>query len=59
MKGGQEIAAMRAAGPPKQYFSAAQPLLTLIQELDKHKTVRNVRVQRGGDSVLLLNRSVA
>ena len=59
MKGGQEIAAMRAAGPPKQYFSAAQPLLTLIQELDKHKAVRYVRVQRGGDSVLLLNRSAA
>jgi oxaloacetate decarboxylase alpha subunit len=53
MKGGQEIAAMRAAGPPKQYFSASQPVLTLIRELDKHKAVRYVRVQRGGDSLLL------
>ena len=33
MKGEQEIAAMRAAGPPKQYFNAALPLLTLIEEL--------------------------
>ena len=58
MKGEQEIAAMRAAGPPKQYFSASQPLLTLIQELKKHAGVRYVHVRRGGDSMVIQNRSV-
>ena len=58
MKGEQEIAAMRAAGPPKQYFSASQPLLTLIQELKKHAGVHYVHVWRGGDSMVIQNRSV-
>ena len=58
MKGEQEIEAMRAAGPPKQYFSAYQPLLTLIQELKKHAGVHYVHVQRGGDSMVIQNRSV-
>lgn len=56
MKGEEEIAAMRAAGPPKQYFNAATPLLTLLQELEKHKRVRYIQVQRGGDSLVLHNR---
>lgn len=57
MKGEQEIEAMRAAGPPKQYFSASQPLFTLIQELKKHAGVHYVRVQRGGDSLVIQNRA--
>ena len=57
MKGEEEIEAMRAAGPPRQYFSAAMPLLTLIQELGKHKQVRYIQVQRGGDSLVVQNRS--
>ena len=59
MKGEDEIAAMRAAGRPRQYFSAAMPLLTLIEELDKHKRVRFVQVQRGSDSLVIQNRSLA
>ena len=55
MKGEEEIEAMRAAGPRKQYFNAATPLLTLIQELGKHRKVRYVRVQRGGDSLVIQN----
>jgi oxaloacetate decarboxylase alpha subunit len=59
MKGEDEIAAMRAAGRPRQYFSSATPLLTLIEELDKHKRVRFVQVQRGSDSLVIQNRSLA
>ena len=55
MKGEDEIRAMRAAGPPRPYFNTSMPLLTLIQELDKHRQVRYVRVQRGGDSLVLQN----
>ena len=57
MKGEEEIRAMRAAGPPRQYFNAAMPLLTLIQELGKHRQVRYVQVQRGGDSLVVQNQS--
>jgi oxaloacetate decarboxylase alpha subunit len=53
MKGEEEIQAMHAAGPPRQYFSAATPVLTLIQELSKHRQVRYVRVQRGDGSLVL------
>ena len=56
MKGEDEIALMRSAGRPKQYYSAAMPLLTLLQELGKHRTVRYVRIQRGTDSLVLQSR---
>ena len=58
MKGEREIAAMRAAGPPKQYYNASMPLLTLLQELKKHKQVRYVHVQRGSDSLTVQNRAL-
>ena len=57
MKGTQEIEAMHAAGPPRQYFSAAMPLATLVQELGKHKSVGYVHVQRGGDALVIQNQS--
>ncbi len=57
MKGTDEIAAMRAAGPPKQYSGTSQPVLTLLDELEKHKQVRFVQVERGDDSLVLENRS--
>ena len=56
MKGEDEIRAMRAAGPPKEYFNASMPLLTLIQELGKCKQVRYIQVQRGSESLLVQNR---
>ena len=59
MKGEEEIALMRAAGQPKQYFNSTTPLLTLIQELDKHKRVRHIHIQRGRDSLTLRNQSPA
>ncbi|MBI2960060.1 MAG: hypothetical protein HYY28_07085, partial [Betaproteobacteria bacterium] len=57
MKGEREIEAMRAAGPPKQYH--ATPLLTLVQELQKHRRVRYVQVQRGGNSLVIHSRNSA
>lgn len=59
MKGEEEIRAMRAAGPYRPYFDASMPLLTLIQELDKHRSVRYVQVQRGSDSLVVQNRSLS
>ena len=55
MKGETEVEAMRAAGAPRQYFNASLPLLTLLQELGKHKAVRYIHVQRGSDSLELRN----
>jgi len=52
MKGDQEIKAMRAAGPPRQYH-ATLPLAKLITELNKHPRVRYVRVQRSNDSLIV------
>ncbi|MBI2317935.1 MAG: hypothetical protein HYU75_13320 [Betaproteobacteria bacterium] len=57
MKGEEEIRAMRAAGPPKQFFKASMPLLTLIQELGKSRQVRYVQVRRGADSLLVQNQT--
>ena len=55
MKGEDEIRAMRAVGAPRKYLGAEMPLLALIDELGKHKQVRYVQVQRGGDSLLVRN----
>ena len=53
MQGTREIAAMRAAGPPKRYFTSDTPLLTLLQELSKHSSLRYIKIQRGADSIVL------
>jgi oxaloacetate decarboxylase (Na+ extruding) subunit alpha len=53
MKGEEEIRAMRAAGAPRQYFTTAMPLLSLIRELEKRRHVGYVRLQRGGESLLV------
>jgi len=57
MKGEQEIAAMRAAGPPKQYRNTAPPLLALLQELKNHRGVGYIQMQRGNESLVIQNRS--
>jgi oxaloacetate decarboxylase alpha subunit len=57
MKGEQEIQALRAAGPARQYLGASLPLARLIRELKKHPRVRHVSVRRGGDSVVIQNRA--
>ncbi|HEX2242670.1 MAG TPA: biotin carboxyl carrier protein, partial [Gammaproteobacteria bacterium] len=50
-----EIAAMRAAGAPKEYLSARQPLVGLIDALSKRKNYRQILVQKG-EMVVSLNR---
>jgi oxaloacetate decarboxylase alpha subunit len=50
-----EIAAMRAAGGPKEYLSARQPLIGLIDALIKRKNYRQIMVQKG-DMLVSLNR---
>ncbi len=59
MKGDREIQTMRAAGRPKQYLNSALPIMRLLEELQKHRGVRYVSLQRCGDSLVLENRSVA
>ncbi|MDE3075584.1 MAG: hypothetical protein KGJ86_09150 [Chloroflexota bacterium] len=59
MEGEREIEAMRAAGPPKQYFTGDLPLVTLLQELDKNDSVRYIHVQRGSDALMLHRGSAA
>ncbi|OGQ49447.1 MAG: hypothetical protein A3I10_02690 [Deltaproteobacteria bacterium RIFCSPLOWO2_02_FULL_57_26] len=52
-----EIAAMRAAGPPKEYLSAAQPLVALIEELSKRSDCSQIRLQKGDLLVALEKKS--
>jgi oxaloacetate decarboxylase alpha subunit len=56
MQGSAEVDAMRRAGPPRRYSIDDTPLLTLLKELDKHRRVRYVSVQRGGDALHVQNR---
>jgi oxaloacetate decarboxylase alpha subunit len=51
----KEIAMMRAAGAPKEYFSARQPLVGLIDALSKLSAYRQIVVQKG-DMVVSLHR---
>jgi hypothetical protein len=52
----EEIEAMRAAGAPKEYLTARQPLVNLLDALAKRNDYRQIVVQKGG-MVLSLNRS--
>ncbi|MBI4526435.1 MAG: hypothetical protein HY695_21770 [Deltaproteobacteria bacterium] len=49
----EEIEAMRAAGPPKEYVTATNPVLALIQELTRRTDYSEIRVQRPGLSLTL------
>ena len=51
----KEIATMRAAGAPQEYFSARQPLVDLIDALSKRKNYRQIVVQKG-DMLVSFNR---
>ena len=50
-----EIEAMRAAGTPKEYLTARQPLVNLLDALSKKKEYRQIVVQKG-EMRLSLNR---
>jgi oxaloacetate decarboxylase alpha subunit len=51
-----EIATMRAAGAPKEYLTARQPLVNLLDALSKRKDYRQIVIQKG-EMVVSLNRS--
>jgi len=53
--GVDEIEAMRAAGAPKEYLTARQPLVNLLDALSKKKEYRQIVVQKG-DIRVELNR---
>ncbi len=48
-----EIEAMRAANPPKEYLSTRRPVLTLIEELTRRADFSNIRIQSPGLSLTL------
>ena len=52
----QEISAMRAAGPPKEYLSACHPLVRLVEELSKRTDCSRIHVQKRGLSITLEKR---
>ena len=54
MQGTDEIDAMRQAGPPRRFASSDLPLVRLLRDLDRHRAVTYVHVQRGGDRLLAL-----
>jgi oxaloacetate decarboxylase alpha subunit len=54
----EEIAAMRAAGAPKEYFTARKPLVTLLDELSKRSQYRQIVVQKG-DMVISLQKGTS
>jgi oxaloacetate decarboxylase (Na+ extruding) subunit alpha len=53
-----EIETMRAAGAPKEYLTARQPLVNLLDALAKRSDYRQIVIQKG-DMVLSLNRATA
>jgi hypothetical protein len=49
---------MRAAGAPKEYLTARQPLVNLLDELSKRNQYRQIVVQKG-EMVISLQRSTS
>ena len=54
----EEIAMMRAAGAPKEYLTARQPLVNLLDELSKRNQYRQIVVQKG-EMVISLQRGTS
>jgi oxaloacetate decarboxylase (Na+ extruding) subunit alpha len=54
----EEIETMRAAGAPKEYLTARQPLINLIDALSKRTDYRQIVIQKG-EMVVSLNRGSA
>ena len=52
----KEIQAMRAAGPPVEYFTFSNPLVTLIHELLRKEELGYVHVKKG-DLALTLRKN--
>jgi oxaloacetate decarboxylase alpha subunit len=56
IQGEKELEAMRASGPPKPYFTSANPLVMIVHELLKHKELGYVQVRKGDLGVTLQKR---
>jgi oxaloacetate decarboxylase alpha subunit len=54
--GNDDVAAMRAAGAPKQYSDTRNPLLTLLRELTQRNDCGQIHVRKNGFSLALENR---
>jgi oxaloacetate decarboxylase alpha subunit len=59
MQGTHEIDAMRAAGPPRRYFTSDMPIVSLLEQLNRQPSVRYISIQRGNDSVVLQRRGAS
>jgi oxaloacetate decarboxylase (Na+ extruding) subunit alpha len=53
-----EIETMRAAGAPKEYITARQPLVNLIDALSKRNDYRQIVIQKGA-TVISLQKSAS
>jgi hypothetical protein len=54
----EDVAAMRAAGPPRPYPSAMHPVVTLVEEITKRRDSNHIiRVRRQGLSLSLEKRA--
>ena len=49
----EEIAAMRAAPPPREYAVAGHPLVSLVAELAQRNDIAHIEVEKAGVSVTL------
>ena len=54
--GSEYVAAMKAAGPPREYASGKSPLLTLIKHAIQQKNSRQIYVRHGNVTVRLEKR---
>ena len=54
-----EVDVMRAAGPPREYFCAEQPLVSLIRELTRRTDCNRIQVRKPGFSLTLEKRAAA
>jgi oxaloacetate decarboxylase alpha subunit len=59
MQGTSEVDAMRAAGPPKRYFTSDMPIVSLVEQLNRQSSVRYISIQRGNDSLVLQRRGAS
>jgi oxaloacetate decarboxylase (Na+ extruding) subunit alpha len=54
--GAEYVAAMKAAGPPREYASGKSPLLMLIEQAIQQKNSRQIYVRHGNLTVRLEKR---
>ncbi|HEX9147073.1 MAG TPA: hypothetical protein VGA09_22585, partial [Candidatus Binatia bacterium] len=54
--GPEPVKAMHAAGQPRPYLTAKQPLISLITELSKKKRFSHIAIGKGGLSLTLARR---